>query len=243
MPKQRKKTHRPSRIVRQDAQQQQQQRPERTWLQHFIDTCPETGVILARLGLTAEELEVSVESLVETTPDELSLQTSMTEVYGFDALDFIAGVITHIREILTRQPAPNTPAPSQPKKQASPTPYRSEPPPSEAPRIPKNAIFHKLADRSEIFIPAVPSAKNLATKRLNVADILDDTTRPGMLTYSSLNYVQSTVYDTAYNTNANMLVCAPTGCGKTLTALLCMLREVKVHFHGLSFHRPFMQIH
>ena len=42
-----------------------------------------------------------------------------------------------------------------------------------------------------------------------------------------LNRVQSVVFDTAYNTNENLLICAPTGAGKTNVAMATILREVK----------------
>ena len=35
------------------------------------------------------------------------------------------------------------------------------------------------------------------------------------------------MYDTVYNTNENLLVCAPTGAGKTNIALLAMLHTIK----------------
>ncbi|TIA91902.1 hypothetical protein E3P81_01822 [Wallemia ichthyophaga] len=44
--------------------------------------------------------------------------------------------------------------------------------------------------------------------------------------YEKLNRVQSVVYPTAYTTNENMLVCAPTGAGKTDVAMLTILRVV-----------------
>lgn len=44
--------------------------------------------------------------------------------------------------------------------------------------------------------------------------------------YSSLNRMQSLVYPVAYNTNENMLVCAPTGAGKTDVALLAILHTI-----------------
>lgn len=44
--------------------------------------------------------------------------------------------------------------------------------------------------------------------------------------YSSLNRMQSLVYPVAYNTNENMLVCAPTGAGKTDVALLTILHTI-----------------
>ena len=42
-----------------------------------------------------------------------------------------------------------------------------------------------------------------------------------------LNRVQSVVFDTAYNTNENLLICTPTGAGKTNVAMATILREVK----------------
>jgi replicative superfamily II helicase len=36
------------------------------------------------------------------------------------------------------------------------------------------------------------------------------------------------VFDVAYNTNENMLVCAPTGAGKTDVAMTTVLKEIKV---------------
>ena len=42
-----------------------------------------------------------------------------------------------------------------------------------------------------------------------------------------LNTIQSIVQDTASNTDENMLICAPTGAGKTNIALLCVIREIE----------------
>ena len=47
-----------------------------------------------------------------------------------------------------------------------------------------------------------------------------------------LNQIQSVVCDTAYNTNENMLVCAPTGAGKTNVAMLCITQTIKQHFEA-----------
>lgn len=47
--------------------------------------------------------------------------------------------------------------------------------------------------------------------------------------YQTLNRLQSAVYPTAYGTNENMLVCAPTGAGKTDVAMLTVLRCVSRH--------------
>jgi activating signal cointegrator complex subunit 3 len=37
------------------------------------------------------------------------------------------------------------------------------------------------------------------------------------------------VFETAYKTNENLLICAPTGAGKTNIAMLTILHEIKQH--------------
>ncbi len=44
-----------------------------------------------------------------------------------------------------------------------------------------------------------------------------------------LNRIQSIVFETAYNTNENLLICAPTGAGKTNIAMLAILHEIRQH--------------
>lgn len=44
-----------------------------------------------------------------------------------------------------------------------------------------------------------------------------------------LNRIQSIVFETAYNTNENMLICAPTGAGKTNIAMLTVVHEIRQH--------------
>ena len=48
----------------------------------------------------------------------------------------------------------------------------------------------------------------------------------------SLNRIQSKVFDIAFHSNENMLICAPTGAGKTNIALMTMLNLVGQHLHG-----------
>ena len=43
--------------------------------------------------------------------------------------------------------------------------------------------------------------------------------------------IQSVVCDTAYRTSENMLVCAPTGAGKTNVAMLCITQTIKQGGH------------
>jgi len=46
-----------------------------------------------------------------------------------------------------------------------------------------------------------------------------------------LNRIQSVVFETAYKTNENLLICAPTGAGKTNIAMLTILHEIQQHIN------------
>ncbi|CAD6221327.1 GSCOCG00005149001-RA-CDS [Cotesia congregata] len=46
---------------------------------------------------------------------------------------------------------------------------------------------------------------------------------------STLNRIQSIVFNAAYNSNENLLICAPTGAGKTNVALLTVIHQLKLH--------------
>jgi len=48
--------------------------------------------------------------------------------------------------------------------------------------------------------------------------------------------VQSVVFSSAYNSSNNMLVCAPTGAGKTNIALLAVARELLLHMRDGVLH-------
>ena len=58
---------------------------------------------------------------------------------------------------------------------------------------------------------------------------LHDWARPAFVGVKSLNRIQSRIYEAAYRGNENLLVCAPTGAGKTNIAMMTVLREVSKH--------------
>jgi activating signal cointegrator complex subunit 3 len=45
----------------------------------------------------------------------------------------------------------------------------------------------------------------------------------------TLNRIQSVVFEAAYKSNENLLICAPTGAGKTNIAMLTVVHEIKQH--------------
>ena len=56
--------------------------------------------------------------------------------------------------------------------------------------------------------------------------------------YKSLNRMQSLVYPVAYKTNENMLICAPTGAGKTDAAMLAILHTIGHNITPNPIHEP-----
>ena len=58
-------------------------------------------------------------------------------------------------------------------------------------------------------------------------DVLEDWAKLVFGNIAQFNRLQSWVFDCAYNTDNNMLVCAPTGAGKTNVALLTICHEIK----------------
>eukprot|EP01065_Artemidia_motanka_P043101 TRINITY_DN5922_c1_g1_i1.p1 TRINITY_DN5922_c1_g1~~TRINITY_DN5922_c1_g1_i1.p1 ORF type:complete len:2177 (+),score=912.07 TRINITY_DN5922_c1_g1_i1:805-6531(+) len=75
------------------------------------------------------------------------------------------------------------------------------------------------------FVPAL-QRKSVAADSLIPITKLPDWAQPAFSGMKSLNPVQSRCYPCAFGRDENLLLCAPTGAGKTNVALLTMLREV-----------------
>ncbi|GJE84444.1 Sec63 domain-containing protein [Phanerochaete sordida] len=79
-------------------------------------------------------------------------------------------------------------------------------------------------DYEEVTIPPARPVPPRINERLIPVSELDPLCKGSFPGYSSLNRIQSIVYPTAYHSNENVLVCAPTGAGKTDVAMLTVLR-------------------
>ncbi|KAG7264891.1 hypothetical protein CRUP_007330 [Coryphaenoides rupestris] len=62
-------------------------------------------------------------------------------------------------------------------------------------------------------------------------DKLPKYAQAGFEGFKTLNRIQSKLFKTAMDTDENLLVCAPTGAGKTNVALMSMLREIGKHIN------------
>lgn len=91
--------------------------------------------------------------------------------------------------------------------------------------LPAGTIRNVEPKFEEVIIPA-SSKKPLVDPRLIPIKDLDKLCQGTFKKYKTLNRMQTLVYPVGYETNENMLVCAPTGAGKTDVALLTMLSTI-----------------
>jgi antiviral helicase SLH1 len=78
----------------------------------------------------------------------------------------------------------------------------------------------------EFSIPATKVGSVAAGRKLvNISD-MDGLCQKTFKGYKSLNRMQSLLYPVAYSTSENMLICAPTGAGKTDAAMLTILNAI-----------------
>ena len=66
-------------------------------------------------------------------------------------------------------------------------------------------------------------------KNLVPISSLDEIGQAAFAGMKSLNRIQSVVFEAAYKSNENLLVCAPTGAGKTNVAMLTIVQTIKQH--------------
>ncbi|KAG2182998.1 hypothetical protein INT44_005979, partial [Umbelopsis vinacea] len=95
--------------------------------------------------------------------------------------------------------------------------------------LPAGTVRDEYKDYEEITIPVSKQAPiRLGEKRIRIGEMDPLCSGAfkvcGIPAYETLNRIQSIVYPIAYGTNENMLVCAPTGAGKTDVAMLTVLR-------------------
>ncbi|KAJ2616612.1 Pre-mRNA splicing [Coemansia sp. RSA 1365] len=92
---------------------------------------------------------------------------------------------------------------------------------------PKGAVKTTMAGYEEIRVPAPEKLPPPgADDPLVELRVLPEWTHTAFAGVSELNRMQSRVYPTAFNSDDNMLICAPTGAGKTNCAALTMLRTI-----------------
>jgi pre-mRNA-splicing helicase BRR2 len=93
-------------------------------------------------------------------------------------------------------------------------------------KLPQGSTKRTFKGYEEIHVPA-PKAKKDANEPKNIPiSQIPAWAREPFKSAKELNRIQTRCFPTAFNDDGNMLICAPTGSGKTNVAMLTILREI-----------------
>ena len=199
-------------------------------------------------GLTAEETQGHIMTLLASDSSDEDLQATLTDIVGFDDLDFVIELISHRKELTSS--APNISRPSEagmPRlltrrereealRQRDYEHKHKELGPSldrDGPKYPHVYKAHSAGNTltlggrkyglplgserkehekyEEYSIPAGKVGILGAGRKLVQISEMDGLCKRTFKGYKTLNRMQSLVYPVAYQTNENLLICAPTG--------------------------------
>uniref|UniRef100_A0A1B6L435 U5 small nuclear ribonucleoprotein 200 kDa helicase n=1 Tax=Graphocephala atropunctata TaxID=36148 RepID=A0A1B6L435_9HEMI len=93
--------------------------------------------------------------------------------------------------------------------------------------LPEGATRKDTKQYEEVNIPICEAAPTTVGSNLIPISALDKVGQMVFQGVKCLNRIQSVVFDTAYHSNENLLICAPTGAGKTNVALLAILHTIR----------------
>ncbi|KAL0039926.1 hypothetical protein WJX77_011783 [Trebouxia sp. C0004] len=110
--------------------------------------------------------------------------------------------------------------------------------------LPKGTARKSMKGYEEVSVPAVrPAAPPPGEELIKITD-MEEWAQLAFAGYKTLNRIQSRIYPTALNSNQNLLVCAPTGAGKTNIAMLAVLHEVGQNMrHGIIQKQDFKVVY
>ncbi|KAI1814355.1 Sec63 Brl domain-containing protein [Poronia punctata] len=216
--------------------------------------------ISAKNGFSPDAFQTQILEALSSSQSEGEVQSLITDLVGFDDLDFVIRVLSEKDKILLAFAAEEARGPtgrlltkaerdealrrkdSEHKNAVLAPNMRKE---IEYPHVYKkhnagNTLSHagkkyglpvgserrQFEKYEEYFVPAGKVGTLWPGHKLvNISD-LDGLCRRTFKGYKTLNRMQSLVYPVAYKTKENMLICAPTGAGKTDAAMLTILQTI-----------------
>lgn len=104
--------------------------------------------------------------------------------------------------------------------------------------LPEGSVREEHEFYEEISIPPARTVAPMLGEEPKVIDEMDNLCKNTFKGYTSLNRIQSLVFPVAYHTNENMLICAPTGAGKTDVAMLAILQTLASYCHPNPHNEP-----
>lgn len=102
-------------------------------------------------------------------------------------------------------------------------------------------VDNKLCE--EMILPAntAPIDLGVGDQRVQISE-LDEIGQLAFKGIKELNRIQSVVFERAYHSNDNLLICAPTGAGKTNVAMLSIINAIRSHTDQGVIHREQFKI-
>ncbi|KAI1489464.1 Sec63 Brl domain-containing protein [Biscogniauxia mediterranea] len=219
-----------------------------------------SAVSMKKDGLSTDAFQAQILEILGSKRSEYELQSMLTDLVGFDDLDFVIELLSRKDEItsafaaqevkestgriLTRAEREEalrrkdyehkhaTLAPTMHKEVEYPHVYRAHSAGNTLSyagkkySLPVGSERRQFEKYEEQYIPAGKTGTLLpGHKLIQIAD-MDGLCRRTFKGYKTLNRMQSLVYPVAYKTSENMLICAPTGAGKTDAAMLTILQTI-----------------
>ncbi|XP_034947956.1 putative U5 small nuclear ribonucleoprotein 200 kDa helicase [Chelonus insularis] len=99
-------------------------------------------------------------------------------------------------------------------------------------QLPDGSFRKQRKGYEEVHVPALKPKPFGENEKLQPIDQLPKYVQPAFEGFKTLNRIQSRLHHTALESDENLLLCAPTGAGKTNVALLCMMREIGKHINS-----------
>jgi antiviral helicase SLH1 len=215
----------------------------------------------SKSGLSASDLQQQILAVLVSDSKDEELQMTLTDIVGFDDLDFVIALIARRKQLLDvsqDKPSSGVIGRLQTKEQRmatlqqqdyahkhtklAPSLNRDKPlyPHVYEAHSAGNSLSHggrryalpigserkEYEKYEEYSIPATKvGTLGIGQNLIQIAD-MDNLCQNTFRGYKSLNRMQSLLYPVAYQTNENMLICAPTGAGKTDAAMLTILNAI-----------------
>ena len=220
----------------------------RSWL-YWYRTCKvrrELHIFTAAHGKTDEELQITLADVVgyddlDTVIDLIACRSEFISSHR-ERTKTANGVLAQLqskteREITLRQkdqehksavlgPSQEREGPQYPhvykKQQAGNTLSAS----GRKYGLPAGSVKHDFEKYEEHVVPAAQVGTLGAGRKLVEISGMDGLCKRTFKGYKALNRMQSLVYPVAYRSSENMLICAPTGAGKTDVAMLAILNAI-----------------
>ncbi|KAI8635282.1 Sec63 Brl domain-containing protein [Xylariaceae sp. FL1651] len=219
-----------------------------------------SAISAKRSGLSPDALQAQILDVLGSSRSDGEVQSLLTDLIGFDDLEFIIQVLSHKDDILSSFIAQEVQAPSgrlltkaerdealrrkdfeHKNTVLAPSMHKEVEYPHVYKKhnagntlsysgkkygLPVGSERKQFEKYEEYFVPAgKPGTLWPGHKLVNISD-MDGLCRRTFKGYKALNRMQSLAYPVAYKSNENMLICAPTGAGKTDAAMLTILQTI-----------------